>query len=137
MLFTWIFPLFNRAPILTTSLTEMFALKTASMLSRAPASISLASSTSPSRLSRETSPISRIYIFTGSPVVTDRGQQTEEILALRVAQLTSRLFDDQFLPLVCIDDIDILILEKNAYRQSEMVEGVYWIRPILPVDISR
>ena len=44
---------------------------------------------------------------------TDHWQQTEEALALRVAQLTSRLFDDQFLPLVCIDDIDILFLEVH------------------------
>ncbi len=53
--------------------------------------------------------------------LTDRGQQTEEILALRVAPLTSRLFYDQFLHLVRIDDIDIL--PPKARNVIDLIEG--------------
>ena len=83
------------------------------MLSLAPSSIILAISTSPSRLSRETSPISRRYIFTGSPVLPTAGKQPEDILALDLDPFVRRLLDDQLFPFVRVDDIDILLAEEH------------------------
>jgi len=75
MLLTRKSPCLSSRPIPTMSFTEVSTLKTASVISHSPSSIFLAISTSSSRLSSDTRPISRRYIFTGSPVRATPGSR--------------------------------------------------------------
>ena len=63
---TRILPFFSRSPIWMISLMAMLEWSTASSTSFSPSSMRLAISTSPSRVSRETDPILRRYMRTGS-----------------------------------------------------------------------
>ncbi len=83
----------------TNSHFRTSTLKTESIVSRIPSSIFLAISTSPSRLRRATIPISRRYIFTGSPVLPTTGIRPRRSSSLLPASSSAAFFTTSFSPL--------------------------------------
>ncbi len=116
-------PVSNFSPILNTSLIETEKRNMADIVSRAPSSIFLAISTSPSRLKRETDPISRKYIFTGSPVFSALG--TSASASLRITSPISFIdfFTVSFSP-CSVSMISIFFSPKSIIISSICSEDV-------------
>ncbi len=110
-------PLFSLTPISTTSLIQASTPKTASILSRRPSSIILAISTSPSRLSRDTNPISRRYILTGSPVLPTDGMTPSISSSLATTISSVGFFTISFSPL-SVSIISIFFSPKSMIISS-------------------
>ena len=114
----FISPVVSFSPMLNTSLIETDRRNIADIVSRAPSSIFFAISTSPSRLKSDTEPISRRYIFTGSPVLSTLG--TRASVSLRFTSLIS--FIDFFR--VSFSPCSVSMISIFFSPKSEMISSI-------------
>ncbi|OPZ53632.1 MAG: hypothetical protein BWY90_00547 [Deltaproteobacteria bacterium ADurb.BinA014] len=116
-------PLCNFSPTLKTSFMETGRRNIAVMVSLAPSSIFLAISTSPSRLRRDTRPISRKYIFTGSPVLPAIGIKVRPSVILTGTVSSVVFFTISFSP-CSVSIISIFFSPKSMIISSIWSEEV-------------
>jgi len=122
MLLTRSSPSLSSLPIPTMSFTEVSTLKTASVISLSPSSIFLAISTSSSRFSSETRPISRRYIFTGSPVRAVPGSRASS--SSSSSSLTSAASSTVFLRMI-FSPLSVSMMSMFFSPKSMMISSIW------------